>query len=394
MIKSISPPDFKALLVRLQSANSRKPSTIKRQSAIKSVDKKRSTVKSKTDKKKKDKTRDKTKKDHHADIKCMVKELGKVVSAKDLETKDVKRKIVELQAQAAVYNQDISILLANISMIESTSYASLTSSLTTGVDVVNKQCYHVSMLVDKCIDDANIVRQRDDDVRRCLDAEKAKLDDLQDKERKLIRDLGEAEDRLVVSNDNGCELEKKINKIEDEIQVLKINSVTTSTSNEQKHVEISQLKDTVSRHRQKATMIDEDSRRFDRLLAADHARMTQVTEDLRKNRRLVEELKKQIGEWSSQSKGMWRRSDDLIDAGNMLTGKVEKLRTEVEHFNRDLEHYGSLVSSTSKQIEDMRHSIAQKEPKVEKLKAYAQDLQDMQARSLQEVKVMRRTICS
>lgn len=395
MIRGLKSPDFDAMLRRLQSSNT-KPSNksrspVKLKPSTKTDGKSKTAVKTKTVKKTNSKPAAKTA--NHDSLKAVVKDISKVVSDKDMQTKDVKRRIIDLQSQSAVYNQDISMLLANIAMLESTSYTSLTSSLAAGVDVVMRQCDAVTQNIDKCLLDTVIVKQKDDDIRRQLVDEKSRIEDADSNYRHLMRELSDIETQLVDSNTKAGDCDRRITELEDDIQSLKIKSVNIGAIKEENMTQKNHLLDAVSKLNRKSIMISEDSKRLDRLLATDHATIEQAATDLRKNKRLAEEIKSQISEWSVKSKSMWQQSDELIDTGSKLSSKVEIIKTEIDHFNKDLEHYGNMVTSTSTRIDSLRVGITEKSAKLEKLKSYADDLQEIHARSLHEVKVMRRSIC-
>lgn len=385
-------PDFDKLLFALKASNKLKTlnkskSPVKPKTRLTADESKKVTVK-----KKKLETKARAKSKDQEELAAMISDIGKVVMAKDVETKDVKRRIVDLQAQSAVFNQDISMLLASIAMIESTSYTSLTSSLAAGVDMVVRQSESLAANIEKTLVDHATIQQRSLDLDLALKTETDRLANLQDREMQLAIDLEAIEHEIVKANSSTGE--SRLLELDSQVDLHKLKSASLVKSKDDRACEKQDLKETISNlHRRLATLND-DCKKADRLLVDDQVKAASLADDIKKGKRLVDEIKRQVADWSNKNKSAWKQTDGLIEEGDRLTQAVNDLKKDVEHLNKDLAHFAGLVSCKSRQVEQSQAETALKEEKVRKLKAYAADLLEMQQASIREVKVMRRTICS
>lgn len=378
IIAGFKTPDFKSILQNLKSAKKAKLTSPKKKKASQTAEKK---AKAKEVEKK-----------ISSELKGIMKDVAKAVSSKNLETKDLKRKIVDLQAQSAVYNQDISMLLAAIGMLEAkpAAFSSMTASLTSGLEVLLEQGHHLDQSCRKAELDAIVFRQREADLQQAAESKLLELADLETRLAGLGSELADAEDQLLACQSHDGETRAR--QLEIEVEEQRARAVKTEARLEELAAEKGRGVEAVGSLRRKLAMLEEDSGRLDRLLRDEKAKSELLQADLEKNALLAAELKRQAGGWSEQSKAKWSEVDALIETCKQRAAVVAGLHRDVEHFKENALHYGSAVSKTSAKIEGLREQRKEREEVLKKLKAYATDLELMHARSLHEVKIMRRSL--
>lgn len=379
MIAGFKTPDFKSILQNLKSAKKAKLTEQKKKKTSKTTEKK-AKVKE-------------TEKKISTELKSIMKDVTKAVSTKNLETKDIKRRIIDLQAQSAVYNQDISMLLAAVGMLEAkpAAFSSLTASMASGVELMVEQGLHLDQSCRKAELDAIVARQREEDLHEAIEAKLSELRSAESSQQRLISELGLAEDELLGSQSHEGHL--RVAELETEVGHQKSllaereARLDTLTADKSKAVE------GVTALKRKLMLLDEDGNRLDKMLKDEKVKADMLQHDLAKNESVAADLKQQAAGWSEHNKAKWSEVDALIDACKLRAATVAGLQRDVDHFKENTVHYGNTVTKTSAKIDALRMQYKAREEVLKKVKAYATDLELMHARSLHEVKIMRRSLC-
>lgn len=378
IISGFKTPDFKSILQNLKSAKKTKLTSQKKKKTSKTTEKKAKLKE--------------TEKKISSELKSIMKDVAKTVSSKNLETKDIKRKIVDLQAQSAVYNQDISMLLAAIGMLEArpAAFASMTKSMASGIEVMIEQGQHLDQTWKKTEHDLIVARQKEEELTRSIEAKLEVLQASEEDNHKLVNELGVAEDELLTAQTH--EGEAKAQDLESEVLHQKQLVEEKEKRLEVLLTEKSKSAEGVTALKRKLMLLEEDSNRLDRLLKEEKVKTDMMQHDLTKNISLAAELKKQSIEWGDQNKQRWAEVDTLIESCKQRASFVANLQRDIDHFKENSLHYSNCITKTSGKIDSLRHQYKEKEETLKKLKEYANDLELMHARSLHEVKLMRRSL--
>lgn len=379
VIAGFKTPDFKTILLNLKSAKKLKATSPKKKKTV-----------SKTAEKKL-KAKEKEKK-ISSELKSIMKDVTKTVTTKNLETKDLKRKIIDLQAQSAVYNQDISMLLAAVGMLEAkpAAFASLTASLASGVEVVLEQARSLDVAARKVEVGCELSSQQENELERAVLSQAGELDQLTDDHNKLISQMSSAEDALLAAA--SANQQERLSELE--------KAVAEQSRTEKEHEEA--LADLLAAKKLAHEAVEaarsnllnqaEATVRLEKLLKTTCEQKACLETDLAKATLTVASLRVQVNEGASRNKAAWADVDLLVEQAKKDYSKITSLRADVDHFNENVAHYANSVTKTSGKIESMREQRKEREDVLRKLKEYAHDLELMHSKSLHEVKVMRRTL--
>ena len=379
MISGFKTPDFKSILLNLKTAKKAKVESPKKKKTSKTTDKK---AKAKE-----------TEKKISSELKSIVKDVSKAVGTKNVETRDLKRKIVDLQAQSAVYNQDISMLLAAIAMLETKppAFTSLTASMASGIEAMQQQASSLEQASKKAELDCLVAHQREADLQQSIAARVRELEAAEDQNEQLGIELSTTEDQLLAAqtHDAGHQMSELHGTIETKKKAGAELEARLASLRRDKVREV----EVIAGFKHKRLLLAEDTARVERLLKEDRVKSDILEQELATQRTLATELKRQAADWSDKNREKWAEVDVLIETCKEKAAIVGKLTKSVEHLREEAAHLAGSLAKKSAQLESSRQQKREGENRLKRLKAYAQDLEQMHSSSLHEVKLMRRSLC-
>ena len=297
--------------------------------------------------------------------------LNKTNSAKERETTDAGKHVIAYKAESAELSAQIASLNSNIDSGQAMHRGQVRQLLN---DLENLQRDAASEALAGVVQGISAVRKKTEEADQSLLKKQEELD----RARSLQRQLELEESRLEASLEALASKETQqpalVSQIEQQAALAEaLNSKMAELLARRK-----ELKELVNSEKRRHTELDLG---YQQMNKRQHLELDQVTElevEIRRKKRLAEELEKQAGEASVKSSISGKKSDAIDLENTHIRADLHDLNAETNKLSSDIGKFGALIGQAWKKIEQQRELQAELRPKFAKLQACAESMTGLQ----------------
>lgn len=138
--------------------------------------------------------------------------------------------------------------------------------------------------------------------------------------------------------------------------------------------------------------IDGNRRQMDRTLLNEDVRIEELKSSIRKKTKLADELSRQKEDWNSKCSKAVERGSCSEDDTMQLHEAISQLRSDMQHMNLELGQSGSIITKIWKKIDEERAARDHLRAQQAKLKKKAEGLCKIRSDIISELKIMKNAL--
>lgn len=297
--------------------------------------------------------------------------LNKNNSAKEKETLDVGKQVVVFKAESAELTALIASLNSNIESGQA-MHRGQVRQLLNDLEILQRDAA-VEALTG-VVQGISAVRRQIEETDQSLLKRQEELDQTKDHHKQLEME----ESRLEASLEALASKENLQPGLLAEIERQAAHAEALSDKMTQLLAQRKELKELVNSEKRRQM---EAEISYQQMHKRQHLELDQVTElevDIRRKKRLIEELEKQVEDTSVKT-GISAKKLDSLDLENKhLRDDIHDLSCETNKLSSDIGKFGALIGQLWKKIELQRDRQAELQPKLAKLKSSTQSMSSLQ----------------
>ncbi len=299
---------------------------------------------------------------------------------KDEEIQAIKRRIAELKAEEAALIQSITSQTNNSPLLQQVSNSQY-DAIVSHINMLGTSCKNSEYMIER-------LQVATDESTAAILTAQSKRDVVQQKNKILTELL----DRIDQELKQDCNNEKRLHDIESKILIERREETNLQEKLVILKEKLVKAREQGTEARQALEEIVGNSRRMEKTLDVDTAKIKDLRDEKRKKERVIEELIRQKDDWSAKHSISYEKTDELEKENVSMNEQATAQKVEISHLNLNVGRYGSDIALMWSKIDAAKEEQLEKQAKMKKLTDHKETLTKLQKQLVQEIKIMRDTL--